>query len=61
MIGDQEAVEVFSSLTSIIVGDGARTLFWRDNWIRGVALADVAPLVEGVVTLACASKRTVQG
>jgi hypothetical protein len=44
---DQEARDVFDSLVKITVGNGAKTLFWRDRWLRGSRIEDHVP---GLVT-----------
>jgi hypothetical protein len=54
------AREVFDSLVEIRVGDGAKTLFWRDRWLRGMAVCDHAPEVHGMVNTRCKNSRTVQ-
>jgi hypothetical protein len=54
------AREVFDSLVEIRVGDGAKTLFWRDRWLRGMAVCDHEPEVHGMVNTRCKNSRTVQ-
>lgn len=39
---------------------GDRVLFWRDRWIHGFAVADVAPLLQDTVQPRVANTRTVQ-
>jgi hypothetical protein len=40
---------MFHASVTIIVGDGAKTLFWSDRWIDGCSFAQLAPdLVEAV-------------
>jgi hypothetical protein len=41
------------------VGDGARTLFWKDRWINGQRVADLAPQIFAIVNKRRANKRTV--
>jgi len=41
------------------VGDGARTLFWKDRWINGQQVADLAPQIFAIVNRRRANKRTV--
>jgi hypothetical protein len=57
---DQKAREVFDSLVVIRVGDGAKTLFWYDRWLRGRSVAEYAPEVHALVTTQCKNIRTVQ-
>jgi hypothetical protein len=35
--------EIFEATTSSVVGDGATTFFWMDNWLPNVHLKDLAP------------------
>ena len=55
MVKDSEAAEVFDSLVCITVGNGAKTLFWRDRWIRGASAESIAPLVCAAVGNRCAN------
>jgi hypothetical protein len=48
-INDSEANEVFQSLAKLFVGDGETTLFWRDSWINGRNVAEIAPEVAALV------------
>ena len=36
---------LFEACTKISVGDGAKTLFWKDNWLNGSAPAKMAPAI----------------
>jgi hypothetical protein len=38
-------MEVFESLAKIEVGDGRTVLFWKDRWINGFTVEEIAPLV----------------
>lgn len=49
LVPDIEAREVFNSLVSISVGDGKKKLFWRDHWINGRAVADIALSILAIV------------
>jgi hypothetical protein len=40
----QRVTEIFEAATSSIVGDGARTFFWSDNWLPDGRLKDLAHL-----------------
>jgi hypothetical protein len=59
MIKDEKAREVFDRLVSIRVGDGKRTLFWRDRWIGGRSAAEIAPSLWIKVKTRCRNSRTV--
>jgi hypothetical protein len=60
MIEDRIAREVFDSLVHITVGMGDKVLFWRDRWIHGFAVADIAPLLLATVHTRVVNTRTVQ-
>jgi hypothetical protein len=32
-----------------VVGDGASTLFWKDRWLNGQRIEDIAPTVHALV------------
>lgn len=36
---------LFEACTKITVGDGSKTLFWKDNWLNGSAPAKLAPTI----------------
>jgi hypothetical protein len=53
-------VEYLLSLAIITeVGDGANTLFWRDKWLAGRSIQDLAPNLYALVPKRRASRRTV--
>lgn len=56
---DDEARMVFDSLVSIQVGRGDRVLFWRDRWILGFSVHDIAPLIVQLVDTRMINRRTV--
>ena len=60
MVVDREARQVFDSLVSITVGNGAKTLFWRDRWLHGLAIVDIAPQIHDMVDTRTRNRRTVQ-
>jgi hypothetical protein len=41
------------------VGNGADTLFWKDRWIQGQRITDLAPQVFAIVSKQRATRRTV--
>ena len=48
---DNDARQVFDRLIQITVGKGDKVLFWRDRWIHGFSVREIAPaLVVGVET-----------
>jgi hypothetical protein len=42
-------MEVFESLGKIEVGDGRTVRFWKDRWINGFTVEEIAPLVTALV------------
>jgi hypothetical protein len=56
---DKEAEEVFRSLSSFSIGDGRKTLFWRDRWINGFTAEELAPEVNAKVPTRRKNTRTV--
>ena len=59
MLKDNDIKEVFHSLASITVGRGNKVFFWRDRWIDGRSVLDIAPLVIQAVPTLIKNKRTV--
>jgi hypothetical protein len=55
----QGAEEVFRSLTSFSIGDGRKTLFWRDRWINGFTAEELALEVNAKVPTRRKNTRTV--
>jgi hypothetical protein len=60
MMTDRDAYEVFQSLVKITVGDGKTVRFWRDRWIEGESVEDIAPLVFSAVSTRRKNCRTVE-
>jgi hypothetical protein len=42
------------------LGDGANTLFWKDRWLDGRCIRDIAPAMFDMVPLRLANKRLVK-
>jgi type II secretory pathway component PulJ len=59
-LSDTKAREVFDSLVQINTGDGRSVLFWRDRWINGQQVADIAPSIVTKVKKRAYNARTVQ-
>jgi hypothetical protein len=59
MIRDTMAVVVFDSFIKIQVGNGKNTLFWRDRWIHGLSIYDIAPSVLELVSTRNINRRKV--
>jgi hypothetical protein len=45
MLRDTEAGQVFQSCAKIRIGNGLDVIFWRDIWIDGQSVPEIAPLV----------------
>jgi hypothetical protein len=52
--------DVFYYSTTVTVGDGAKTLFWKDRWINGQSIAELAPSLINVVGPRTRNIRTVK-
>jgi exonuclease III len=57
---DPDAKQLFNSLVRIKVGSGDRTLFWRDRWIHGFTVGEIAPDILAMVGTRARNKTTVQ-
>ena len=51
---------MFDRLVCIRVGDGNKTLFWRDRWINGRAVADFGPAMLGMISTRTRNSRSVK-
>jgi hypothetical protein len=50
----------FSRAVCTEIGDGSTTLFWKDSWLHGQSVQDLAPKIFCMVPKRIASKRNVQ-
>ena len=60
MAVDREARAVFNILVHISVGAENKVLFWRDRWIHGFAVKDIAPYIHALVDTRMINWRTVE-
>jgi hypothetical protein len=60
MLKDELATEVFDSLVHIQAGKGDKLFFWKDRWLAGRSVKDIAPLVWQLVSTRRRNARTVQ-
>jgi hypothetical protein len=60
MLKDDLAVTVFDSLIHIQVGKGNRVYFWKDRWLSGLSVQDIAPNVLAHICTRRRNRRTVQ-
>jgi hypothetical protein len=54
-----EKSHFFAKSVISIIGNGASTLFWTDNWLHGTAIRDIAPEVAAKVGKRALSSTTV--
>ena len=59
MADDCNARAVFEAMVRIEVGRGDSVLFWRDKWLRGAGVADIAPRLMETVPTRIINSRTV--
>ena len=59
MMVDDDARAVFDSFIRISAGDGRTVLFWRDRWILGFTIHDIAPTILELVPVSNQNRRTV--
>ena len=57
---DKHVRMAFDSLVKWEVGDGLAALFWRDRWIIGSCVKEIAPLLVGKVRQQVVNKRKVK-
>lgn len=50
---------LLSMAVSTEIGDGTSTLFWKDRWLLGQRIVDLAPLISSMVPKRIANKKTV--
>jgi hypothetical protein len=59
MVVDHDGAGVFNILVAIRIEAEGKTLFWRDIWIWGLAITDIAPLVCDLINTTCPNRRIV--
>jgi hypothetical protein len=60
MIEDTNARAIFNTMVSITMGKGENIMFWRDKWIHGFSVADIALLLVAMVQTRVVNSCTVQ-
>lgn len=56
----QKQVRDFFAISVVtIVGNGQNTIFWKDQWLNGETIAELAPVVAAAVAPKVAASRTV--
>jgi hypothetical protein len=48
----------FSMAVALEVGDGTNTLFWKDRWLSGEQISDLAPLIAVMIPKRISNKRS---
>ena len=59
LTADKQVTLAIRSLVQWRVGNGEHALFWRDRWLNGGTVAEIAPLVAARVRTQVANKRLV--
>ena len=57
---DKDVSSAFSSMVHWQVGDGTKALFWKDRWISGSTVKELAPLLVAKVKTQVINKRLVK-
>lgn len=60
MAEDKMAKLIFNSLIKINLGDGERVMFWKDGWIHGFTVGEIAPSILELVSTRARNCRTVK-
>ena len=60
LMADKQVTMVFNNLVKWEVGNGRRVLFWKDRWINGSSIAEVAPMIRAMIKTQIANRRTVK-
>lgn len=60
MVEDKEAKLVFNSMIKITPGNGEQILFWKDRWLHGFTVGEIAPGLWKMVATRARNTRTVQ-
>jgi hypothetical protein len=42
-------LDIFAASTSMVVGNGESALFWKDRWVDGRSIKEMAPEVYALV------------
>ena len=53
------AVRTPTASVKVQIGNGQRTLFWLDSWIKGVSVSSIAPNLLQIISKRITKKRTV--
>lgn len=55
----RESPQLYNAATHVTIGDGTSTLFWKDQWLDGLTVQDLAPSLHARVNLQVRSTRLV--
>jgi hypothetical protein len=55
----KKATSFFNEVVLTVVGDGASTKFWKDKWLHGKKIADLAPRLLATIPKRIVNNRTV--
>jgi hypothetical protein len=54
------SLALFDAVTLVQLGDGERVKFWRDRWLDGAKVENIAPNLAALVSVRVAKTRTVK-
>jgi hypothetical protein len=54
-----ELQSLFDMAVSSEIGDGSSTLFWKDRWLHGQRIKDLAPLIFSMIPRRLVNRRLV--
>ncbi|KAE8805555.1 Serine/threonine-protein kinase CTR1 [Hordeum vulgare] len=60
MVEDKKAKLVFNNMIKITLGYGEQILFWKDRWLHGFTVGEIAPDLWKMVATRTRNRRTVQ-
>lgn len=60
MSSDPQVQIAFNSLVHWWLGSGDKVLFWKDRWIRGASVEDIAPEIRALIRTQTVNRRTVK-
>jgi hypothetical protein len=56
---DDQVISIFNAATSVVVANVKRVFFWKDKWLNGKYINQMAPDVPELITPTTRAKRTV--
>lgn len=53
-------IQVFDASTTMVVGDGATTLFWVDRWLDGKTIGEIASIILALIPKSVRNRCTIR-